>query len=83
MFLAVEGHKWNGKRHLVKLGIIAGKWYHLRQSVVCGNIWNEALKDGLCEGRNGANLSKIKNLISLTDFHKPRASKFGGLKIIV
>jgi hypothetical protein len=25
MFWAVEDHKWNGKRHLAKPGIIAGK----------------------------------------------------------
>ena len=34
-------------------------------------------------GENGAILSEIKNLISLTNFHETRASKFGGLKIIV
>ena len=81
MFLAVEGHKWNGKRHLVKLGIIEEKQQHMGQSILCWKIWNEAFEDSIERGENGAILSEIKNLFSLTNFHEPRAPKFGEMII--
>ena len=69
------------QRHLAKSGIIAGKWHHLGQSILCWKIWNEAFEDSIERGENGAILSEIKNLFSLTNFHEPRAPKFGEMII--